>query len=190
MPGMPDNTTSPPDCSKSPSNYTPRDVTVEVISTPWDHPHGVQLRQAQRLEITSLGGIDPGTPPTAADVTVYIVAYDQMEGVPVGCGGLRPLISKSGDLRDAAEIKRMFVERSHRGRVGSGGQSIAAMILSALEEAALQMGLRMLKLETGEFLEQARAFYERHGFTECTAFGAYTNSTNSVFYEKSIAACA
>ena len=50
------------------------------------------------------------------------------------------------------------------------------------------MGLQMLKLETGEFLNQARAFYERHGFTECVAFGAYTNSTNSVFYEKCIIA--
>jgi GNAT superfamily N-acetyltransferase len=185
MPGMPENTTSPPDCSKSHSNYRPRDATVHVISTPWDHPHGVQLRQAQRLEITSLGGIDPGTPPTAGYVTVYVVAYDQ--GVPVGCGGLRPLLPKTGDLHNAAEIKRMFVERSHRGRIGSG-QSVAAIILFALEEAALQMGLQMLKLETGEFLKQARAFYERHGFKECAAFGAYTNSTNSVFYEKSIAA--
>lgn len=188
MLGMPENTTPPTDCPKSLSNYRPRDATVDVIPTPWDHPHGVHLRQAQRLEITSLGGIDPGTPPTAGDVTVYVVAYDQ--GVPVGCGGLRPLISnKAGDLHHAAEIKRMFVERSYRGsRVGSG-QSVAATILVALEEAALQMGLQMLKLETGEFLNQARAFYERHGFTECAAFGAYTNSTNSVFYEKCIAAC-
>jgi GNAT superfamily N-acetyltransferase len=185
MSGMPENTTSPSDCPKSLSNCRPRDATIDVISTPWDHPHGVQLRQAQRLEITSLGGIDPGTPPTAGDVTVYVVAYDQ--GVPVGCGGLRPLISKTGDVHNAAEIKRMFVERSHRGRLGSG-QSVAAIILFALEEAALQMGLRTLKLETGEFLKQARAFYERHGFTECAAFGAYTNPTNSVFYEKSIAA--
>ena len=185
MPGMPETTTSPHDCSKSHSKYRPRDATVDVISTPWDHPDGAQLRQAQRLEITSLGGIDPGTPPTAGDVTVYVVAYDQ--GVPVGCGGLRPLIPTTGDPQNAAEIKRMFVERSHRGRVGSG-QSVAAKILFALEEAALQMGLQMLKLETGEFLNQARAFYERHGFTECAAFGAYTNSTNSVFYEKSLAA--
>ena len=186
MLGMPENTTPPTDCPKSLSNHRPRDATVDVIPTPWDHPHGVQLRQAQRLEITSLGGIDPGTPPTAGDVTVYVVAYDQ--GVPVGCGGLRPLASnKAGDLHNAAEIKRMFVEQSHRGRVRSG-QSVAAMILFALEAAALQMGVQMLKLETGEFLNQARAFYERHGFTECAAFGAYTNSTNSVFYEKSIEA--
>lgn len=185
MPEMPETTTSPPGRSNSLSNYSPRAATVDVISTPWDHPHGVKLRQAQRLEITSLGGIDPGTPPTAGDVTVYVVAYDQ--GVPIGCGGLRPLIPTTGDLHNAAEIKRMFVEQSHRGRVGSG-QSVAAMILFALEAAALQMGVRMLKLETGEFLNQARAFYERHGFTECAAFGAYTNSTNSVFYEKSIKA--
>lgn len=181
---MSDNDGSPHDCSKSISSHEPRDTPIGIVPTPWDHPHSVQLRQAQRLEITSLGGIDPGTPPTAADVAVYLVAYDR--GHPVGCGGLRRLVSTSGGLDDAAEIKRMFVERSHRGRLVGPGQPVAAMILAALEEAALRMGVRLLKLETGGFLKQARAFYERQGFTECTAFGAYTNSTNSVFYEKII----
>ena len=84
---------------------------IVVLPVSWDHQDSVKLRTTQRTEITTLGGVDPGTPPSAADIPIFLVAY--CAGVPVGCGGLRPLSSLDSALSNAAEIKRMFVDPSY-----------------------------------------------------------------------------
>lgn len=181
---------------------SPDDVVILPVS--WDHPDSVHLRNTQRAEITSLGGVDPGTPPSAADIPIFLVAYHA--GLPVGCGGLRPLSlspsdctlsssrsSDSGSVQ-AAEIKRMFVDPSHRGIIGKsssssssstkGGVSVAELILARLEHEAAARGWTLLLLETGVFLAQARRFYERRGFVQRAMFGGYSEADNSVCYEK------
>ncbi|USP72754.1 hypothetical protein yc1106_00028 [Curvularia clavata] len=158
---------------------------VTVLLQPWDHPDSIQLRAKQRAEIIPLGGDDPGTPPTASNVPVFFVAY--LSGVPVGCGGLRPLQELSGlACNNAAEIKRMFVDPAYRGDRGDG-ISIAQRILEELEAEARGRGWSTLVLETGEFMLGARRFYEKCGFVPRGKFGSYLDAPNSVFYEKSIA---
>lgn len=153
------------------------DIEVRLLS--WDHPDSVHLRHLQRVEIISLGGLEPGLPPTAANVPVFLIAYKS--GVPVGCGGLRPLSN------DTAEIKRMFVDEAYRGRAGRDkdtGNSVAELILEALEAEARKRAWSVLLLETGTFLTKARRFYERCGFIECEMFGDYKETDNSVCYRK------
>lgn len=77
---------------------------VSVKPVPWDHPHGVCLRQAQRAEVTTIGGEDPGIPLSSADVAIFMVAYKA--GVAIGCGGLRELSPEVGGFRMTSSLHR------------------------------------------------------------------------------------
>jgi len=79
------------------------------------------------------------------------------------------------------EVKSMFTAPQARGR------GVAAAILRQIEDQARVLGLRMLKLETGEALGSAIRLYMRHGFTRCGIFGAYTPNGTSVFMQKPLA---
>jgi putative acetyltransferase len=93
------------------------------------------------------------------------------DGVAIGCGAL-VLAS------DAAELKRMFVRPLNR------GQGAAAKVLIKLEVEAAKRDCRLVQLETGPFQPEALAFYKKHGFQVCGAFGAYPEHPLSVFMEK------
>ncbi len=94
-------------------------------------------------------------------------------GVAVGCGAL----VLDGE---AAELKRMFVSPCHR------GQGVAAKVLAQLEVEAVKRGCCLVQLETGPFQPEALAFYAKHGFKVCGAFGDYPEHPLSVFMEKSL----
>ncbi|KAF3041758.1 hypothetical protein E8E12_008992 [Didymella heteroderae] len=153
-------------------------TSIAITPVPWDHPDSIHLRALQRTEINSLGGCEPGVPPSAADVPIFLIAY--RDDVPVGCGGLRPLSSS------AAEVKRMFVDPGHRGPVQGSSSSVARLLLESLEKEARARGWTELLLETGAFLVKARRFYERCGFAQCKLFGGYTESEHSVCYRKEL----
>jgi putative acetyltransferase len=89
----------------------------------------------------------------------------------LGVGALRRLSPDHG------EIKSMHTAQSARGR-GAG----SAMLRHIIETARAE-GLLQLSLETGawDYFIPARAFYRRHGFTECPPFGDYVADPNSVF---------
>ena len=86
---------------------------------------------------------------------VFLVLYE--DGVPVGCGGMRPL--EPG----VAEIKRMFVTARARGR-GHGRR-----LLVELERLAAAAGARRVRLLTTEVLAEARALYAAAGYREVEA---------------------
>jgi len=83
--------------------------------------------------------------------TAWLVGYDG--GVPVCCGGLRPLAEPG-----VAEIKRMFVSGAARGR-GHG-----RTLLAELERRAAASGCRHVRLFTTEVLVEARALYRSAGY--------------------------
>jgi putative acetyltransferase len=101
---------------------------------------------------------------------LFAVARDE-DGVAIGCGAL----VLDGD---AAELKRMYVRPSNR------GQGVAAKILIKLETEAAGLGCKLVQLETGPFQPEALAFYKKHGFQDCGAFGDYPEHPLSVFMEK------
>lgn len=95
---------------------------------------------------------------------VFLLARD-MQGQPVGCGALRPL------LPGVAELKRMYA------RPGSGA---GACLLAALEAHARLLDYREIRLSTRRVNARAVSFYRRHGYTDVPAWGKYAGSTLSV----------
>lgn len=149
---------------------------MNVTAEDWDAPDGVALRTAQRVELDARYGCsdhEPGTLPSAADVTAFLVARDGA-GVAVGCGALRLLD------RGRAEIKRMYVEPSAR------GTGVAVAVLRALEAEARRLGVTELLLETGTAQPDAIRFYEREGFTSIPQFGPYVGSAISRCYARTL----
>lgn len=147
-------------------------ITVDDES--WDTPVGAQLRAAQRAELDARYGNsnhEPGTAPSADDIAVFVVARDE-DSVGIGCGALRRL------SENEAEIKRMYVIPAERGR----GASVA--ILRKLEENARELGIGVLKLETGSGQPDAVRFYEREGYSKIDPFGPYVDEPTSLCYSK------
>ncbi len=107
------------------------------------------------------------------DHVLFAVARDAA-GAAVGCGAV-VLAGNSG------ELKRMFVRPAHR------SQGVAARLLRALEAQAAMRGCLCIQLETGPRQPDAIAFYGRHGYQRCGAFGSYPEHPLSVFMEKQLA---
>jgi putative acetyltransferase len=99
-------------------------------------------------------------------------------GTAAGCGGVQ-------FYPDFAELKRMYARPAAR------GQGVATALLARLEGAARAQGLRLMRLETGDWIVRAIAFYGREGYRRCEAFPPYSRMTpfsiaHSVFLEKSL----
>jgi putative acetyltransferase len=102
----------------------------------------------------------------------------RLDGVAVGCGGVAL-------FDDFAEVKRMYVRKSARGR------GVSQAVLARIEDEVRAAGLAMLRLETGDRQVAAMRMYERAGFARCAAFGDYAAMpaaavVTSVFYEKRV----
>jgi GNAT superfamily N-acetyltransferase len=149
-------------------------VTPEAVA--WDDADVQRLTAAQQEEIRARydGKSEPGTPPSAADVSVVLVVRDD-DGTALGCGALRAL----GD--DVAEVKRMYVVPGARGR------GVSKAVLRGLEGAAREQGWTTLRLETGPRQPEAIGLYTGAGYRPIGAFGAYRDdpdAVDSLFYER------
>lgn len=102
---------------------------------------------------------------------LFAVARDR-EGQACGIAAL--VVQDDG----SAELKRMMVPPQQRGR------GVAKALLQALQDQALQRGVRMLRLETGIHQHEALGLYERAGFVRRGPFGDYAHDPLSVFMEK------
>ncbi|PXY34022.1 GCN5 family acetyltransferase [Prauserella flavalba] len=94
----------------------------------------------------------------------FIVATDDRTGMPLGCGAVRLLEP------ELAEIKRMYVRPSARGRGVSRG------LLTELEKRAVALGARRLVLETGTRQAPAIGLYLSSGFSDIEHYGEYVGS--------------
>ncbi|HEY5454669.1 MAG TPA: GNAT family N-acetyltransferase [Acidothermaceae bacterium] len=153
-------------------NETASDVVLNVV--PWDHPHAEQLRAAQRADIVARygGNFEPGHRPTAADIAVFVVAYDG--ATPIGCGAFRDLV----DEQPTVEVKRMYVRPEYRGR------KIGQLILRDLEARARERGAMRVRLETGTRQPEAVRLYEGAGYRQIPNFGDYVDAPTSLCYER------
>ena len=118
-------------------------------------------------------GIFPSTQEVAQD-GVFVVA--RLGKHAVGTGALMPLGLLDGE--SAMEVKRMYVREEARGR------RIAERILRCLEILARTRGAQKLALLCGPRQPGALRLYERCGFVKRGAFGAYTENSLSIFFEK------
>jgi len=95
-----------------------------------------------------------------------------------GCIALRPLPATvevaERNASAVGEVKRLYVRPAER-KGGWGGRLVEALLAEA--RAA---GYRELKLDTLDWMTDARALYARHGFRECAAY--YDNPLPGVVY--------
>ncbi len=101
--------------------------------------------------------------------TEFFVA--RVNGKPVGCVALVDQIGYG-------EIKRLFVCPEGR------GLGIARKLMHTLETAAKDIGLGIIRLESGEELKGAMHLYRDMGYQDCAAFGNYPDIASNVFLEK------
>ncbi|MCS5498853.1 GNAT family N-acetyltransferase [Cnuibacter physcomitrellae] len=152
-----------------------------IATTPFDDLDADRLRRAQREELDARYGVsdhEPGVPPSAADVPVFLVARDD-DGAPIACGGLRPL-PESVLGPGTVEIKRMYTVP------GARGSGVATAVLRALEEEARLLGATRLVLETGTAQPDAIRFYQREGYASIPLFGSYEGSEYSVCFGREL----
>ncbi|WP_343522737.1 GNAT family N-acetyltransferase [Pedobacter sp.] len=101
-----------------------------------------------------------------------IVAYQN--NIPVGCGAIKPFSTTE------AEVKRMFVHPDYRNK------GIAAKIVTALENWAMEIGFSATVLETGKKQPEALALYQKIGYRVTPNYGQYIGVDNSVCMAKSL----
>lgn len=150
-------------------------LTIRLV--PWSNPVGRDLRTAQQAELDARYGHaahEAGDPPSAADIAVFLVAYERATGQPLGCGGLRWV------ERTTAEIKRVYVLPYAR------GAGIASSILTALEAQAYGAGVTLMLAEAGSAQPDGKMFYESAGYRRIPNFGPYEGLEDSVCYAKPV----
>jgi putative acetyltransferase len=101
-------------------------------------------------------------------------------GEAFGCIALRPMAKDGAPIAAApaasgiGEVKRLYVRPAHRG--GGWGRRLA----EALIADARAVGYRELKLDTLDWMADARRLYARLGFRECAPY--YDNPLPNVVY--------
>jgi GNAT superfamily N-acetyltransferase len=144
-------------------------VTIEPVDP--DSDEAVELYESYLAEITATFGYDStrGAPSTADDFApprgCLLVVRDG-DGTAVGCGGVRLLYP------DTAEIKRMYLRSSMRGR-GAGRQ-----LLEALETKAKELGAHRAVLDTNGTLTSALALYRAAGWQEVPPYNDNREATH------------
>lgn len=132
---------------------------LSIREAPFDSPEVQRLisvmnaqRRARVPEFTPLGGSTVGARDFLPAHGVFLIAARDDE--PVGCGGLRRLSARVG------EIKRLFVSPPAR------GQRIATSLLRALEDRARSLGYTTLRLDTDGGVPAALALFRSQGYRE------------------------
>jgi len=110
---------------------------------------------------------DEFEPPSGA--FVVLVASGRL----VSGGGLRRLDEQ------VCEVKRMLDRRR------APGERLRHRGAACLEEAALELGYRVIRLETGPRQPEAVALYEKNGYRRIPTFGRYPQA---IAFEKTLAA--
>jgi|SRR5947209_4093315 len=98
----------------------------------------------------------------------FLVGY--VDDEPVGCGGIKRLSDQ------AVELKRLYVVPKLR----NGG--IARTLIAALEDAARDIGYRVIRLDTGDKQPAALHLFRSAGYQEIDDYNG--NPHASYWFEK------
>ena len=156
---------------------------LDIRTAAYDSPDARRLiEQVQQEYVVRYGGRDKAridaaefAPPRG----LFAVAYEGDE--PVAIGGWRRNESDAyGALpgERPAEIKRMYVAESARGR------GLARAVLAYLEDTAREAGVDWLVLETGRKQPEALALYRSSGYVDVPHFGTYAHAPLAVHLGK------
>ena len=132
-------------------------VTVSFRTCDAAASPALDLVEAMWAEIKALYpriGNEEGPSATPEDFSppggAFVVGWDGQR--PVAGGGVKRL--EDG----AAEIKRMYVAPAAR------GSGVGRQLLVALEDAARDLGYRIVRLDTGRFQSSALRMYQEAGY--------------------------
>jgi DNA-binding MarR family transcriptional regulator/GNAT superfamily N-acetyltransferase len=100
----------------------------------------------------------------------FLVAMS--DGLPLGCVGLKG----TGD--ELAEIKRLWVAPAAR------GLGVGRRLMDSAEDAARNLSVRILRLDTNSALAEALELYRRTGWTEIDRFN--DDPYPDLFFEKQL----
>jgi GNAT superfamily N-acetyltransferase len=100
----------------------------------------------------------------------------------VGCGAIKKFDAEtsSAQLKNAAEVKRMFVSSDFR------NQGFAQKVLQELEIWAKELGYKNCVLETGKRQLEAVKFYQKCNYNVMPNYGQYKEMENSICFQKKI----
>jgi GNAT superfamily N-acetyltransferase len=150
---------------------------IALETTRPDDPEVAPLFDAFIREADGPLGIDleaevAAGPPTELAGAHGVLLLARVDGEPAGLGGVRYLDA------EAAEVKSMFVARSHRGR------GIGRAILSELERIARDHGCRRARLDTSDYLTGAVTLYRAAGYHEVPPYNE--NRKANLWFERAL----
>ena len=116
---------------------------------------------------------------------LYYRQFNKIENLPtvivvysgdqaVGCGCFKYFDN------DTVELKRMFVEPSHRSK------GIGSTIIRELEQWANELGHRYMVLETAIGQPEAIYLYHKSGFSDIPRYGQYAEKEQSICMKKQL----
>ncbi|MGC3002400.1 GNAT family N-acetyltransferase [Streptomyces sp. G35A] len=147
-------------------------ITVEHVDGHAPDARACLDSYADDLDVRFPEGFDRsdlvGPDEVSGDAGAFLVAYE--EGRPVGCGALRRLEPGVG------EIKHVWVHPDAR-RLG-----LARRLLDALERAAADRGMTVVRLDTHAALTEAQAMYRSSGYREIPAYSDHVYGSH--WFEK------
>ncbi len=155
----------------------PGRVDIREVDPAGDHARGCLLAYYDELAQRFPGGfeVERSRDPLAADLRrprgAFLVALDGP--LALGCVGLK------GNGSECAEIKRLWVSPRARGR------GLALRLMASAEQAAGELGVRLLRLDSHRSLHEAIALYRGSGWTEIARFN--DDPYAQVFFEKRLA---
>ncbi len=152
-------------------------LAISMVTIEQEDPSSADARWCIRHYFSELAerfenSFDPaGTTPADA-LDPFLMA--RMSGQPAGCGGI--LTVRPG----VAEIKRMWIDRPHR------GMGLGARMLEALEEQAAEHGHHTVLLDTNRSLDEAKAMYGSRGYVQTARYN--DNPYADHWFEKRLSA--
>jgi putative acetyltransferase len=144
-------------------NASPKLVEVNMLS---DELH-------KELELIYGNGIIEDFIDENKQMLIFFVAYNEEENA-IACGALKHFDDSS------AEIKRMYVKPTYRGR------GLSKLILRQLEDYAKELNYQRLILETGLKQPEAMNLYIKFGYKPLECYGRHANDPDSRCFEKTI----
>lgn len=129
-------------------------------------PEDIRSRDSEQLiwELSTELGVlynsdgSAGFNPSDVEVPRAAFVVARIEGIPVGCGALRPLDDST------VEVKRMYTRANYRRK------GVAQAILAEIDRLAIEFGYSTIKLQTGPKQPEAAALYERVGYYRIPIF--------------------
>jgi GNAT superfamily N-acetyltransferase len=150
-------------------------VTLVLAPARLDDAVAVTLTAASTLELDARYDGWPGSGPEprpeefVAPDGAFLLA--RLDGDAVGCGGVSRIDAET------AEIRRVYLAPQAR------GHGHAKTLVTALIEAAADLGYTRVRLETGNRQPEAIGLYARLGFERIPCWGPYATDARSLCFE-------